>query len=44
MTQQFDLSMFIPGVTFADTENMTTIERVAIYKRLGEYIKKKYKK
>lgn len=44
MTQQFDLSMFIPGITYADTESMTAIERTAMYKMLVEYLKKKYSK
>lgn len=42
MTQEFDLTMFIPGMTYSDVENMTTIERAAIYKRLSEFLKKKY--
>lgn len=44
MTQQFDMSLLIPGMTYEDTENMTTVERVFMYEKLAEYVKKKYGK
>lgn len=44
MSQEFDLTMFIPGMTYSDVEGMTTIERTAMYKRLSDFMKKKYGK
>ena len=43
MDQQFYISQFIPGISFSDTDNMTTIERVAMWKRLQDFIKAKNK-
>ena len=44
MVQEFDMMIYIPGITYRDIEDMPKYEREFLYEKLKSYLKEAYGK